>query len=113
MDNWNKLPHWKSEFPDIDEIVVQTYLDNPFLINERKWDMRTYVLVTSVHPLRVYMYRDGLVRFASSKYVTDAKDGGKKTAFLTNTSVNKKTGTAVDDLTWPFPQVYAYLVQVR
>ena len=35
-----------------------------------------------------------------------------RTAFLTNTSVNKKAGVAVDDLTWPFPQVYAYLKQI-
>ena len=55
------------------------------------------------------MYRDGLVRFASSKYDAKAKDGGKKTAFLTNTSVNKKAGIAVEDLTWPFPQLYAHL----
>lgn len=55
------------------------------------------------------MYRDGLVRFASTKYDKDAKDGGKKTAFLTNTSVNKKTGQSVEDLTWPYPQVYEYL----
>jgi len=109
MDDWRQLVNWKSKFPESDEIVVQTYLPNPFLINERKWDMRTYVLVTSISPLRVYMYRDGLVRFASSKYEKDAKGGGKATSFLTNTSVNKKAGVAVEDLTWPFPQVYQYL----
>lgn len=109
MDNWRQLANWKSKFPESDEIVVQTYLPNPFLINQRKWDMRTYVLVTSISPLRVYMYRDGLVRFASSKYEKDAKAGGKATSFLTNTSVNKKAGVAVEDLTWPFPQVYTYL----
>jgi len=109
MDDWRQLMNWKSKFPDNDEIVVQTYLPNPFLINQRKWDMRTYVLVTSVSPLRVYMYRDGLVRFASSKYEKDAKGGGKATSFLTNTSVNKKAGIAVEDLTWPFPKVYEYL----
>jgi len=111
MDNWSQLTKWKSKFPDNDEVVVQTYLPNPFLINQRKWDMRTYVLVTSIHPLRVYMYRDGLVRFASSAYDKNAKGGGKATAFLTNTSVNKKNGVAVDDLTWPFPKVYRWLVQ--
>ncbi len=112
MDSFRKLPNWKAEFPDNDEVIVQTYLDNPFLINGRKWDMRTYVLVTSIHPLRVYMYRNGLVRFASSRYDADAKDGGKKTAYLTNTSINKKTGAAVDDLTWPYYQVWAYLKQI-
>lgn len=100
MDSYKKLADWKAEFPDNEEVVVQTYLNNPMLIKERKWDMRTYILITSIHPLRMYMYRDGLVRFASTKYDANAKDGGKKTAFLTNTSVNKKTGQSVEDLTW-------------
>lgn len=109
MDSYKKLANWKDQFPDNEEIIVQTYLNNPMLIQERKWDMRTYILVTSIHPLRMYMYRDGLVRFASTKYEANAKDGGKKTAFLTNTSVNKKFGQSVEDLTWPYPQVYEYL----
>lgn len=113
VDDYRSLAKWKQSFPDNDEVVVQTYLPNPFLINQRKWDMRTYVLVTSIHPLRVYMYRDGLVRFASSKYEPDAKGGGKKTSYLTNTSVNKKTGIDVEDLTWPFPQLYAHLKKLR
>ena len=109
MDSYRKLANWKAEFPDNEEVVVQTYLNDPMLIKDRKWDMRTYILITSIHPLRLYMYRDGLVRFATTKYDKDAKDGGKKTAFLTNTSINKKTGQSVEDLTWPYPQVYEYL----
>lgn len=112
IDNYKKLARWKDLYPENDEIVVQTYLPNPMLIKQRKWDMRTYVLVTSIHPLRVYMYRDGLVRFASSKYDADAKDGGKKTSYLTNTSVNKKSGIDVDELTWPFPKVYAHMKKI-
>lgn len=46
-------------------MIVQNYLMNPFLIKGRKWDLRTYVLVTSTYPLRVYLYSKGLVRFAS------------------------------------------------
>mmetsp|Transcript_8889 Transcript_8889/g.16712 ORF Transcript_8889/g.16712 Transcript_8889/m.16712 type:complete len:604 (+) Transcript_8889:191-2002(+) len=111
MDEWRQLVNWKAKFPDLDEVVVQTYLPNPFLINYRKWDMRTYVLVTSVNPLRAYMFRDGLVRFASSKYDKNAKGGGKATSFLTNTSVNKKENSNVDDLTWPFPKVYRWLMK--
>ena len=105
FDNYRKLPNWKADFPDNDEVVVQTYLPNPLLVTQRKWDMRTYVLVTSIHPLRVYMYRDGLIRFASTKYTK--ANAQKKTAFLTNTSINKKFA-AVDDLTWPFPKMYHY-----
>ena len=45
--------------------VVQQYVQNPLLINDLKFDMRIYVLVTCIQPLRVYIYNDGIVRFAT------------------------------------------------
>mmetsp|Transcript_22202 Transcript_22202/g.28381 ORF Transcript_22202/g.28381 Transcript_22202/m.28381 type:complete len:768 (+) Transcript_22202:49-2352(+) len=90
--------------------LVQTYLANPHLINNRKWDMRTYVLLTSTHPLRVYFYHRGIVRFASKEYDPNAKKGGKKSQFLTNTSVNKhytKKGN-VTEITWSFANLKDY-----
>lgn len=41
------------------------YISNPHLIHNYKYDLRVYVLITSIDPLRVYMYKDGLVRFAT------------------------------------------------
>ena len=32
------------------------YIANPHLINNFKYDLRVYVVITSVDPLRVYMY---------------------------------------------------------
>lgn len=45
------------------------YLHKPYLISGNKFDLRIYVYVTSYDPLRVYIFNDGLVRFASCKWV--------------------------------------------
>jgi hypothetical protein len=44
-----------------------------------------YVVVTSIDPLRVYIYNEGLVRFASEPYTAD----GSQFSHLTNYSINK------------------------
>ena len=49
--------------------------------------------MTSVNPLRLYIYEEGLTRFATQKY-SDTVGGGSRKAtkfmHLTNFSVNKK-----------------------
>lgn len=69
--------------------VVSRYIANPYLINNLKFDLRIYVLVTSYDPLHIYLYNEGLTRFASEEYIPI---GYKKNRFmhLTNYSVNKR-----------------------
>lgn len=72
-----------------DTAIISKYVEDPLLINNHKFDLRIYVCVTSYEPLRIYVYKEGLVRFASEKYsLRDAKSNLFK--HLTNYSINKK-----------------------
>lgn len=57
-----------SEVPLNESLVISKYIGNPLLINGLKFDLRLYVLVTSFDPLKIYIYNEGLVRFASEPY---------------------------------------------
>lgn len=80
----------------IEEVsVVSKYIANPFLINSKKFDLRIYVLVTSVDPLRVYIFKEGLARFATHEYDMTKNDKADKFMHLTNYSINKKSQSFV------------------
>ncbi|XP_071196823.1 tubulin monoglutamylase TTLL4 isoform X1 [Salvelinus alpinus] len=82
--------HKWSQMPRKRPLLVQKYLHKPYLISGNKFDLRIYVYVTSYDPLRVYIFQDGLVRFASVKYSSSVKSLSNKFMHLTNYSVNKK-----------------------
>ena len=50
--------------------VLQKYIHNPMLIKGMKWDMRIYVFIPQVRPLKIYLYKEGLVRFSTERYDT-------------------------------------------
>lgn len=75
--------------------LVSEYVANPHLINDFKYDLRIYIVVTSYDPLRIYMFEEGLTRFATYPYTTKIKDIKKRFIHLTNFSVNKHSKTFV------------------
>jgi len=74
--------------------VISRYVTNPLLINGHKFDLRIYVLITSYEPLRIYVFKEGLARFASETY-TQKIDKDNKFMHLTNYSINKKNDNFV------------------
>lgn len=71
--------------------VIQEYLTNPYLIDGLKFDFRVYVLLCGINPMRLYIYEEGLARFATEPYTEPTKDNLKKQYIhLTNYAINKK-----------------------
>ena len=64
--------------------IAQEYIES-YLIDNTKFDLRVYVLLASVEPLEVYVYRDGVARFCSAK-----SDCDSKFSMLTNVELNKE-----------------------
>ena len=68
----------------------------PYLIDNLKFDLRIYVLVFGVEPMRIFMFKEGLARFATDEYVGPAK-GNLDNLFmhLTNYAINKNSDAFV------------------
>ena len=89
-------------------MVVSRYIENPLCIDGKsilslslytcnfrrilgfKFDLRLYVAVTSYDPLRIYLYEEGLTRFATVRYEGPGEQLDNRCMHLTNYSVNKR-----------------------
>lgn len=70
--------------------IVQKYIHNPLLINRRKFDIRTYALITSHNGnLKAYLYEEGYLRTSSREY--SINNLGNKLVHLTNDAVQKRS----------------------
>eukprot|EP00924_Labyrinthula_sp_SR-Ha-C_P004245 snap_masked-scaffold_3-processed-gene-18.40-mRNA-1 protein AED:0.37 eAED:0.37 QI:0/-1/0/1/-1/1/1/0/542 len=72
-------------------LTVSRYLQSPFLIDGKKIDLRVYALVNSFSPLRIYIYKEGLVRSATENYSLRPSCLSNRLVHLTNSSVQKQS----------------------
>lgn len=74
------------------DCVVQLYVPNLLLMDGFKFDLRVYVIVTSIDPLRIFVYNNGLVRLATFPYAHPHSSNIKNQYMhLTNYSINKSS----------------------
>ena len=84
--------------------VAQEYIES-LLIDSTKFDCRIYVLVASIDPLVIYVYRGGIARFCSQKVGDDSVYSQ-----LTNTAVNRKNpGVSISSITRMVNDVFSDL----
>ncbi len=74
------------------EYQLQRYIDNPLLIDKKKFDMRLYVLIRGINPIEAYLYKEGMVRFCTHNYKKPDQVNIKNLFMhLTNFSLNKNS----------------------
>jgi hypothetical protein len=79
--------------------VVQKYIAKPMLLDGLKFDMRIYLLVVGGrggigNDMRMFLFRDGLVRLCTEEYVTPTPDTFDNVHMhLTNYEVNKNSAS--------------------
>lgn len=81
------------------ELVAMKYIERPFLIRKRKFDIRYWVVVTCLDPLCVWGFENYYIRLSLNDY--DEQDSRNIYAHLTNNSVAKKNKEL-------YSQIYAH-----
>ncbi|TKS89469.1 Tubulin polyglutamylase ttll6 [Collichthys lucidus] len=80
------------------DIQAEHMICQPFIIDGYKFDLRIYVLVTSCDPLSIFMFKEGLARFCTTKYNEPTHNNVEDVCMhLTNYSINKNSENFVRD----------------
>jgi hypothetical protein len=74
----------------LDTRIVQEYIHKPFLLGNKKHDLRIYVAIVSYDPLVAFINNEGLARFCTEDYEQPtAANKNKDNIHFTNYSLNK------------------------
>ena len=87
-----KLIRSPNDIPTKGDYLLQKYITDPLLINNRKFHLRLYLVVSNLHPLQVLLHREGLVLLASRNYTSSAEAFGDPAVHLTNAAVADRSG---------------------
>ena len=69
------------------QFVIQKYIENPLLINVKKFDIRQWVLIEDFNPPTIWFYEECYIRLCCDDYSLD--NINNKYMHLTNNSIQK------------------------
>lgn len=87
-DGIHFLSSLKKEIKEGKEFLITKFISKLDLIDNKKYDLRLYALITGLKPLRLYFYKKGLVRKAVSPFNISTQGILNRYMYLTNTGVN-------------------------
>ena len=99
---------------NINGLVIQKYIENPLLIYGKKFDIRQWVLLTSLRPLTIWLWDDPYLRFSAEEYNID--NFSNIYSHLTNNCIAKyskkyNSNNKIEGDMWDVPQFRNYLVE--
>ena len=97
--------------------VITKYIINIDLIKGKKYDIRFFVLISGLNPLRIYLYQEGIVRIASEKFLITKSSIKNNFIHLTNFNINKlnknymspNNSSDKNEIEWNFSRYISYL----
>jgi hypothetical protein len=91
----------------LQEYIAQEYIENPLLIDNKKFDFRLYLLVKGVDYMEAYIAFEGMARFCTEDYVPPTRKDNTKAeqgdvnenlmGHLTNYCLNRESAKYVDN----------------
>ena len=71
-------------------------MHKPFLIENLKFDLRIYIYLCGVDPLRIFFYKEGLCRMATAEYKPPNQNNlDNLFMHLTNYAINKSSSNFI------------------
>lgn len=107
---FSNIEEIKSYTQNSQKWVVQKYIENPLLIQNKKFDIRQWVLVTNSEPVTIWIYSSSYLRFSVENY--DVGNLSNKFSHLTNNSISKyskKFGASENGCMWHTSQLIDYI----